>query len=475
MNEKKVTREPGTDRSTYVHTLPSSASFTGKGFLGYSLGPFQNKNVEILYVESVTGHDTFFISRKLTRFYYILSGSGSFTIEGLRYPVGEGMLVEVPPKVEFTYSGKMTMIAVGTPRWRRGNEITTKWNPDVTGEQTPVEGTSMSGLAGLLRMRVLGKSPVGGFLRLNQAVWSALPTFMTSWAPIRMYGNWLHAIARIQMNRAQALSTYFLRNRAELELIGSLLENWTNGDLLRVTVLGCSTGAEAYSVAWTIRRERPDLKLSMQALDISKQAVEFAQVGEYSITTRQLIDTPIFSAMTAWEMDEMFNPIDGAMSVKPSIREGISWRVGDAGDPSLLEAIGIQDLVVANNFLCHMDDVGAERCLRTIAKLVRPGGYIFVSGIAAGVRAKVAADLGWQPIQKLLEEILESDRKLGARWPCHYAAPEPMNKARRDWRLRYAAAYQTKPAGPENVAHTNDETSEHSRLVGANSGRFEAK
>ena len=41
--------------------------------------------------------------------------------------------------------------------------------------------------------------------------------------------------------------------------------------------------------------------------------------------------------------------------VKPWLREGITWRVGDASDPRLVEELGAKDLVVANNFLCHMD------------------------------------------------------------------------------------------------------------------------
>ena len=74
--------------------------------------------------------------------------------------------------------------------------------------------------------------------------------------------------------RAQAFSTYFLRNRPQLELIGRLLERSPKTGTLRVAVLGCSTGAEAYSAAWRIRTARPDLKLILQGVDISKRAVK---------------------------------------------------------------------------------------------------------------------------------------------------------------------------------------------------------
>jgi chemotaxis methyl-accepting protein methylase len=419
-----------------------------------------HKDIEILYVESEKGHDTFFISKKLTRIYYVLTGNGYFTMNGNRYPVGPGMLVEVPPRVEYTYSGKMTLIAVCTPRWKRGNEIITKWNSEVVGRNAPCGAEVGSSLGRLVRLRVLGKSPVGGYLRLNQYFWNTLPSFVTALTPVRIYGEFLHALAQVQLDRAQAFSTYFLRNRAELELIRRLLVQKSKGDTLRVAVMGCSTGPEAYSVAWRIRSARPDLNLVLHAVDISRQAVEFAERGVYSLATPQLADTAICSAMTAAEMADIFQGDGDVITVKSRIREGIDWQVGDAGDSKIVDDLGPQDIVVANNFLCHMDAPEAERCLRNIARLVSPHGYLFVSGIDLDVRTKVASDMGWEPVQELLTEVHEGDRALGSRWPCHYAALEPLNKRRPDWILRYAAAFQLVPpaAGPKREENGSSES-----------------
>ena len=74
-----------------------------------------------------------------------------------------------------------------------------------------------------------------------------------------------------------------------------------------------------------------------------------------------------------------------------------------SGTQRFLDELGPQDMVVANNFLCHMDNLMAEKCLRNIARLVSPQGYLFVSGIDLDIRTKVAADLGWNPLQELLE------------------------------------------------------------------------
>src|SRR5215469_3136700 len=433
----------------YIYSLPTSSSFDGKGLFGYTFGPLNQKDVDIYYIEVEKGHDTFMISKKITRTYYILCGSGYFTIANRKYNVSSGMLVEVPPNVEYSYSGKMKLIAFSRPRWFSGNDTHTKWNPDVVGADYPCAADDGSRLARFIRMRIFGKSPIGAYLRLNQLLWNKLPAAYTASAPIRLYGDFLHTLARMRGTRAQAFATFFLRNRPQLELIKRLVERRPLSDKLRVAVLGCSTGVEDYSVAWTMRSARPDLKLTLQAMKISKRAVEVGKRGVYSLATPKLTGTDIFARMTQAEIQELFDRDEDEMAVKSWIKEGINWHVGDVGDSDILDALGPQDIVVANNFLCHMDDLMAEKCLRNIARLVSPYGHLFVSGIDLDIRTKVAADLGWKPLQELLEQMHEGDICMKAFWPCHYAGVEPLNKRRPDWKLRYAAAFRLIPSGED--------------------------
>lgn len=114
----------------YIKKLPNKPSFYQKGFEGYKYS-LQNRNIEISIIDSEKGHDTFIISKKCTHVYYILKGRGFFTINGKKYKVGMNYLVEVPPKVEYTYTGKMKIILIMNPPWFAGNEKITKNNPDV--------------------------------------------------------------------------------------------------------------------------------------------------------------------------------------------------------------------------------------------------------------------------------------------------------------------------------------------------------
>ncbi|MGA9672575.1 MAG: CheR family methyltransferase [Terracidiphilus sp.] len=435
----------------YIHSLPSAVSFTGKGLHGYTFGPLSQEDLEVYYIEVEKGHDVFMISKKITRTYYVLAGSGYFTIDNQRYDIGPGMLVEVPPGVEYCYSGKMTLIGISKPRWFSRNDTFTRWNPDVRLDP-PYTIDRESWFTRLVRMELFGKSPVRAWMRLNQAMWDKLPPSFTGLAPIRQYGDFVHMVARRQGGRAQALATLFLRNRPELELIGRLLQGVRPGGTLRVTLLACSIGAEAYSVAWKIRSLRPDLKLTFNAVDISSPAVEFAKAGVYSAEASELTNTNVCEGLSSDEIDELFQRDGDALTVKPWIKEGIKWQVGDAGDAEVVEALGPQDIVVANNFLCHMSPSDAERCLRNICRLVTPGGYLFVGGIDLDVRTKVARDLGWEPVQELLEEVHDGDSYLRRYWPSLYAGLEPLDKKRKDWRIRYAAGFRIGHASNHETA-----------------------
>jgi mannose-6-phosphate isomerase-like protein (cupin superfamily) len=118
----------------YVLAASSSPSFVMEGLVGYEFQPLKDQDFAVHLVDVHKGHDTFQISKALTRIYYIIEGTGVFTIDNQRYDVVPGLLVEVPPSVEYSYSGSMKILLVSHPRWFEGNERTTRMNPDVVSE-----------------------------------------------------------------------------------------------------------------------------------------------------------------------------------------------------------------------------------------------------------------------------------------------------------------------------------------------------
>jgi len=269
--------------------------------------------------------------------------------------------------------------------------------------------------------------------------WLLLPEPLRLSPPLQAYGRYLNGLVRRFADRKQGFGTLFLRNRPELQLLSPLLKLKAPGSSLDIAVLGCSNGAEVYSVLWSIRSARPDLRLNTHAIDISREILQFAQRGIYS---RCGPEASIFERMTGEELEALFELEAEQARVKAWLKEGIVWLSGDASDPELIAALGPQDLVVANRFLCHMKPPAAEKCLRNIAQLVRPGGYLFVSGIDLDVRAKVAREMGWKPVLDLIREVHEGDPSLRNAWPLSYWGLEPFRDDRPDWQIRYAAVFQ---------------------------------
>lgn len=286
------------------------------------------------------------------------------------------------------------------------------------------------------RLKLFGKSPAGLYLRVNRRIWQILSRVL------RAYGAWLHSLVRLHATRRQFFGTFFLRNRPALELMRRLAAEKANGSTLRIAVLACSIGAEVYSILWTIRSARPDLKVFVCAVDSSKEMLNFAEKGIYAPNTCELVASSIFERLTAHEMTEMFDWESDQARVKPWLRDGITWEVGDASAPELIRVLGPQDMVVASNFLCHMEPPAAENCLRNIAGLVKPGGYLFVSGVDLEVRAKVARELGWRPIPELIQQIHDGDPSVRGDWPWTWWGLEPLNRSRHDWQMRYAVAFR---------------------------------
>jgi SAM-dependent methyltransferase len=280
-------------------------------------------------------------------------------------------------------------------------------------------------------------------------MWERLPSRLRNLYPVRSYVAWLHTLVCLCARRQQYFGTFFLRNRPALQLMRRLAQQKAHGSTLRIAVLGCSIGAEVYSILWTIRSARPDLKVLLDAVDISQEVLSFAKKGIYAPDTSQLVSASIFERLSEAEIAEMFDWEGDQAKVKSWLREGITWYLADAADPKLVRILGAQDMVVASNFLCHMAPPNAEKCLVDIARLVRPGGYLLVSGVDLNVRTKVALDHGWEPVRELMAEIHDGDPSVRADWPWEWWGLEPLNRRRHDWQTRYAAVFRIASPQPQ--------------------------
>lgn len=313
------------------------------------------------------------------------------------------------------------------------------------------------------------------YLRQLWRVWARVPRPVRRLGIMRGFARHIDRIARLYEERSQHFATFFLRNRAELEVLQRLVDKTPRGAQLRMSIFACSKGAEVYSMAWAIRTARPDIELRIDASDISPEIVEFASCGVYDmrkpqpkdISTEEVVQRKdahvpiptsdqhawIFERLSKEEIDSIFEVRGEEARIKDWLREGITWQRSDASDPDLPARIGKYDIVIANRFLCHMVPQDAKRCLRNLDRFVRPGGYLFVNGVDVDVRTAIAIERGWSPVTLLLREVHACDDLLGA-WPVHYWGLEPMDDGRPDWQMRYASVFEIGKEGSPAVDRT---------------------
>ena len=323
--------------------------------------------------------------------------------------------------------------------------------------------TSADFSLGTIKIKVV-KKLLGIYLSNAGWFWSRLPYSVQRMAAGRAYARHLNRLVLQHSSRRQEFGTFFLRNRPELRQLCHLVNEKPSGAHYNLLILACSKGAEVYSMAWAIRNSRPDLNPHITAVDISQEILDFAARGIYSLNSSDATDpvdeeaakkrgdiswntsrgqnASIFGRMSREEIDAIFEVQGDQASVRSCLRQGITWLLGDANDSGLRAKVGPQEIVVANRFLCHMAPEAARRCLLNIAQLVRPGGYLFVSGVDLDVRTQVAVEMGWKPAGEMIREIHDGDTSIRCGWPREYWGLEPLDDRRSDWQIRYASVFQ---------------------------------
>lgn len=271
---------------------------------------------------------------------------------------------------------------------------------------------------------------------INKACWTMAPD------PVRhsrfglFWGRWIFRLVEIRGGRNQLTTTYFFRNRAEIQHWLRTVEGMMPLAELSITIVGCSEGAEVYTIIYSLKKRFPGIRLKVHAFDINDTALAIAREGRYPSDSRLLSKT------TPEELSGLFDNEGDHFRVKAQYREGIQWEHQDPTREAVLSTLPKQDFVIANRLLFHMYLNEQRQALMAIASMVRPGGYLFVSGVDLDVRSKLAKEHGWRPLPELLEEIHAGDDSMTVDWPFKYWGLEPLDKTRPDWQLRYCVAFR---------------------------------
>jgi two-component system CheB/CheR fusion protein len=140
---------------------------------------------------------------------------------------------------------------------------------------------------------------------------------------------------------------------------------------LRVWVVGCSTGEEAYSIAMLLREAltaaRSNLKLQIFASDVDPDAVAIARDGLYPET--------IAADVSAARLARFFSREEAGYRVSPELRSAIVFTVQDLlVDPPFSRI----DLISCRNLLIYLTPEAQARAIALFHFSLRQGGALLL-------------------------------------------------------------------------------------------------
>ncbi len=153
-----------------------------------------------------------------------------------------------------------------------------------------------------------------------------------------------------------------------------IIKNETDKDPIRIWVVGCSTGEEAYSMAICLKeflgeKASPGAyqKVQIFATDISEPAIEKARTGMYR---KDEID-----GLSAQRLDEFFTKVNGSYHINKQIRDMCVFSVHNfLKDPPF----GKMDFISCRNVLIYMEPYLQKKALTTFHYALNPGGFLLL-------------------------------------------------------------------------------------------------
>jgi chemotaxis protein methyltransferase CheR len=261
----------------------------------------------------------------------------------------------------------------------------------------------------------------------------------TAWQILRF------KITLVTSRRQNCYFTSFLRLPTQFEALSGPVLDFLLKDqglkALKVIVMGCSTGAEPYSIASILRKRDPDLAFTIYAYDIDKGCIDKARSGRY--TPEEVLNNEVLNneMITSDFINVTFDKVDGYYVIKSDIRKHVHFEVADAFDPNLRERIGTSDIVYAQHFLIHLEHKQAVKGFKNIYGLLNSRAALFISGTELDMLVKFTRKNNLIPCEYKVKEIYNEAEMYGKGWPYAYTGFEPFMTVRKNWQRRYSTIF----------------------------------
>jgi chemotaxis protein methyltransferase CheR len=141
---------------------------------------------------------------------------------------------------------------------------------------------------------------------------------------------------------------------------------------LRVWSAACSSGQEPYSLSIELQRSLPaGWGYEILGTDISTEMLDRARQGEYS-------QVEVNRGLPAQLLLEHFERVGAYWRITPALRRAVTFQQLNLAGP--LPALAPFDVVFLRNVLIYFDVETKRSVLRSVAKLLRPDGWLFLGG-----------------------------------------------------------------------------------------------
>jgi len=262
------------------------------------------------------------------------------------------------------------------------------------------------------------------------------------------YRDWVvwkvfrHRVALLLDQRANSTFTGFLRLPTQFDaLTGPVMQYLTKerppNAPLRIVVIGCSNGAEAYTISSVLINRCPGVEFRIDAYDIDREMCEKARSACYHAS--EVLNNKI---LTAEFIQATFDISGDAYRVKERIAARAKFHTADALSPDLTAQVGQCDLLFAQNFLFHLDRKAAVRAFDNLCGLLSDRAAVFVDGMDLDLRQQGTMARHLVPLDFHIEEIHdEACRARAPGWPDRYWGLEPFMTRINDWQRRYSTIF----------------------------------
>jgi chemotaxis methyl-accepting protein methylase len=189
--------------------------------------------------------------------------------------------------------------------------------------------------------------------------------------------DWIDFVERMLVHE-----TYFFRHTAQLDLLRDDIlprldaqRREAGRPMLMVWIAGCSTGEEAWTMAFLAHARGAGVfgeavPVSILATDLSETSLATARHGVYD----RLHGLDSFRAIPLWAAAH-FGPGRGtsAWIVPQTLRGSVRFQRHNVLDPP---PVACADLVLCRNMLIYFDEAANRRAQENLVSALRPGGVL---------------------------------------------------------------------------------------------------